>query len=276
MRRMGGLWRKAPWTYATMWVGALSLSGIPYFAGYFSKDMILSATWASGTAVGRYSFVLGTLAAFMTAFYISRVMFMTFHGVSRADAETLHHAHESPWVMRVPLLVLALGAAVAGIAGFNYFVGENHGDFWKSALLVLPDHGALNEAERVPVIVAYLPLFLGLLGIATSFLFYVLNPSIPARLAANFRLLYLFLLNRWYFDELYDRLFVRPAFVLGDGLWKGGDGAVIDGLGPDGVAAMTRDLARQASRLQTGYVYHYAFAMMIGLVAFVTWYLFPR
>ena len=113
----------------------------------------------------------------------------------------------------------------------------------------------------------------GVLGIAVAYYFYIVD---PARLAARFRALYLFLLNRWYFDELYDRLFVRTAFVLGEGLWKSGDGAVIDGLGPDGVAAVTRDLARQASRLQTGYLYHYAFAMMIGLVAIVTWYLFPR
>jgi NADH-quinone oxidoreductase subunit L len=276
MRRMGGLWRKIPWTYATMWVGALSLSAIPYFSGYFSKDTILSATWASGTAVGRYSFVLGTLAAFMTAFYISRVMFMTFHGEPRADEETMRHAHESPWVMRVPLLVLALGAAFAGYIAYNSFVGDERASFWKSSILVLPEHASLAEAEHVPLVIAYLPLFAGILGIATAYLFYMVDRGIPARLAARFRALYLFLLNRWYFDELYDRLFVRTAFVLGDGLWKSGDGAVIDGLGPDGVAAVTRDLARQASRLQTGYLYHYAFAMMIGLVAFVTWYLLPR
>ncbi len=276
MRRMGGLWRKIPWTYGTMWVGALSLSAVPYFSGYFSKDTILAATWASGTAVGRYSFVLGTLAAFMTAFYISRVMFMTFHGAPHAGEETMHHAHESPWVMRIPLLVLAAGAAVAGYLAYDGFVGAEHTGFWKSALLVLPDHTALAEAERVPLVIAYLPLFAGLLGIATAYVFYIVDPALPVRLVAQFRALYLFLLNRWYIDELYDRLFVRPAMALGDGLWKGGDGAVIDGLGPDGVAAVTRDLARQASRLQTGYLYHYAFAMMIGLVAFVTWYLFPK
>ena len=276
MRRMGGLWRKIPWTYGTMWVGALSLSGIPYFSGYFSKDMILSATWASGSAVGRYAFTLGILAAFMTAFYISRVMFMTFHGEPRADEETMHHAHESPWVMVVPLLVLALGAAVVGFFGFGAFVGDKHADFWKSAILVLPAHAALAQAERVPLVIAYLPLFAGILGIGTAYVFYMVDPGIPARLAARYRALYLFLLNRWYFDELYDWLFVRPAMVIGDGLWRSGDGAVIDGFGPDGVAAVTRDLARQASRLQTGYLYHYAFAMMIGLVALVTWYLFPR
>jgi NADH-quinone oxidoreductase subunit L len=276
MRRMGGLWRKIPWTYWTMWVGALSLSGIPYFSGYFSKDMILAATWASATAVGHYAFVLGTLAAFMTAFYISRVMFMTFHGEPRAGEEAMHHAHESPWVMVIPLLVLASGAAVAGFFAYNAFVGDAHQAFWKSAILVLPQHAALAEAESIPLVIAYLPLSCGILGIATAFVFYIVDRTIPVRLAAHYRAIHQFLLNRWYFDEIYDRLFVRPAMVIGDGLWRSGDGAVIDGLGPNGVAAITRDLARQASRLQTGYLYHYAFAMMIGLVALVTWYLFPR
>jgi len=276
MRRMGGLWRKLPITYVTMWIGALSLSGIPFFSGYYSKDTILDATWAAGTAVGRYTWVLGTVAAFMTAFYISRVMFMTFHGEPRADEETMHHAHESPWVILVPLMVLAIGAALFGKLGSDFFVGDERANFWKSSLLVLPQYDSLAAAEQVPSIVRYLPLVFGLLGIALAYVFYIFDPGIPMRLASRLRALYLFLLNKWYFDELYDRLFVRSAFVLGEGLWKSGDGAVIDGLGPDGVAAVTRDLARQASRLQTGYLYHYAFAMMIGLVALVTWYLFPR
>ena len=138
MRHMGGLWRKIPWTYVTMWIGALSLSGIPPFSGYWSKDTILDAAWASGSAVGRYGWVLGTVAAFMTAFYIARVMFMTFHGEPRADHETMHHAHESPWVMRIPLIALAIGAAVLGGALYDDFVGEGRGNFWRTAILVLP------------------------------------------------------------------------------------------------------------------------------------------
>ena len=275
MRRMGGLWRKLPWTYATMWVGALSLSGIPLFSGYYSKDTILEATWAAGTAVGRYGWCLGTLAALMTAFYISRLMFLTFHGEPRAGEETMHHAHER-WVMLVPLLVLATGATVFGFIGYDFFVGADRASFWKSSILVLPQYDSLAKVEEVPLLVRYLPLIFGLLGIATAYVFYVVDRTIPVRLASQLRALYLFLLNKWYFDELYDWLFVRPAMFVGDGLWKSGDGAVIDGLGPDGVAAVTRDLARQASRLQTGYLYHYAFAMMIGLVALVTWYLLPR
>jgi NADH-quinone oxidoreductase subunit L len=276
MRRMGGLWRKIPWTYATMWVGALSLSGIPPFSGYFSKDTILEADWGAGTPVGHYAWVLGTVAAFMTAFYISRVMFMTFHGEPHADEETMHHAHESPWVMVIPLLVLAFGAIFFGFVGYDFFVGGERVSFWKSSILVLPQLDSLARVEEVPQLVRFMPLIFGLLGIATAYLFYIFDKTIPTRLASRFRVLHLFLLNKWYFDELYDWLFVRPAMAIGDGLWKGGDGAIIDGLGPNGVAAVTRDLARQASRLQTGYLYHYAFAMMIGLVAIVTWYLFPR
>ncbi len=276
MRRMGGLWRKVPITYVTMWVGALSLSAIPFFSGYYSKDTILDAAWASGTAIGRYAWVLGTVAAFMTAFYISRVMFMTFHGEPRAGEETMHHAHESPWVMLIPLIVLAIGATFFGFLGFDFFVGDERAGFWKGSILVLPQYDSLATAEGVPLLVRYMPLIFALIGIAIAYAFYIVDPRLPVRLASQFRALYLFLLNKWYFDELYDWIFVRTAFVLGEGLWKSGDGAVIDGLGPDGVAAVTRDLARQASRLQTGYLYHYAFAMMIGLVAIVTWYLFPR
>jgi NADH-quinone oxidoreductase subunit L len=276
MRRMGGLWRKIPITYVVMWIGSLSLAGIPFFSGYYSKDTILAAAWASGTAVGRYAFSLGTFAAFMTAFYSWRLLLMTFHGEPHADEETMHHVHESPWVMLIPLFVLAAGAAIAGYFTEPYFVGDLRNTFWDHAVLVLPAHDSLAAAEHVGGIIPYLPLIAGLLGIATAYLFYSIDPAIPDRLAAQYRALYLFLLNKWYFDELYDRLFVRTAFTLGDGLWKTGDLRIIDGLGPDGIAATTRELAREASRLQTGYVYHYAFAMLIGVVVLVTWYLLPR
>jgi NADH-quinone oxidoreductase subunit L len=276
MRRMGGLWRKIPYTYAVMWIGSLSLAGIPFFAGYFSKDMILSASWAAGTQVGYYAFCLGLFTAFLTAFYSWRLLIMTFHGKPRMDEETWHHVHESPWVMLVPLFVLAAGAICAGFLFEHWFVGEERGEFWKKAIFVLPQHDSIARAEEVSAVIAYLPLVAAALGIALAYLFYALEPGIPVRLAARFRAIYLFLLNKWYFDELYDRLFVRTAFTLGDGLWKGGDGMIIDGFGPDGISAATRELAREASRLQTGYVYHYAFAMLIGVVALVTWYLLPK
>ena len=276
MRRMGGLWNKIPYTYAVMWIGSLSLAGIPFFSGFYSKDSILNAAWASGTAVGRYSYCLGIFTAFLTAFYSWRLLIMTFHGKPRADEETMHHVHESPWVMLVPLFVLALGAVVAGYFAEEWFVGPERGEFWKHAILVLPQHDSLAKAEELTGIIEFLPLIAGVLGIATAYLCYSIEPDIPGRLAMQYRALYQFLLNKWYFDELYDRLFVRTAFTLGDGLWKTGDGKIIDGLGPDGIAAATTELAREASRLQTGYVYHYAFVMLIGVVALVTWYLLPR
>jgi NADH-quinone oxidoreductase subunit L len=275
MRRMGGLWKKIPITHGLMVIGSLSLAGIPPFSGFFSKDAILAAAWASETAVGRYSYCLGTLTAFLTAFYSWRLLIMTFYGESRADHETQHHIHESPWVMLSPLCVLAAGAIFAGWLADEFFVGADRTEFWKNAILVLPYDDSIAHAVHNSLFIDYLPLAAGLTGIFLAYVCYMWRPGIPAVVTKQFRALYLFLLNKWYFDELYDRLFVRSAFSLGDGLWKTGDGTIVDGT-INGIASGTREAAREASRLQTGYVYHYAFAMLIGVVALITWYLVPR
>ena len=274
MRKMGGLWNKIPITYGLMWIGSLSLAGVPPFAGFFSKDVILESAWSAHTALGDYAYVLGVGVAFMTAFYSWRLLFMTFHGASRADHHVQEHVHESPNIMIVPLYVLALGAVIAGWVAEEMFVGEGNHAFWRDSILALPSHPALEHAHLAPLWVKGLPTLLGLCGIALAYVFYVRSPELPRVLAARFRPVYLLFYNKWYFDELYDALFVGPAFAIGRGLWKGGDGAVIDGLGPDGLAATTLALARRAGRLQTGYVYHYAFAMLIGIVLIVTWYLY--
>jgi len=273
MRNMGGLWKKIRVTYALMWIGSLALAGIWPFAGFYSKDIILEAAYAAHTAVGTYAFWLGIGAAFLTAFYSWRLILMTFHGETRADERTFAHVHESPRVMLVPLMVLAAGAIFAGYVGYAGFVGEDMANFWGGSLLVLESHPALAEAHHVPLWVKLLPLVVGVAGIGLAYVMYLWTTGLPALLADRFRAVYLFLLNKWYFDELYDALFVRPAFVLGRGLWKTGDGAVIDGVGPDGVAAATLNIARRATRLQSGYLYHYAFAMLVGVVALITWYL---
>ena len=278
MRKMGGLWRLIWITYVLMWVGSLALAGIGIpgvfgFSGFYSKDVILEAAWASGTGVGLYGFVLGTFAAFLTAFYSWRLLFLTFHGEPRADHDTMHHVHESPMVMILPLVILAVGATVAGFLGFDLFVGDGREQFWRESILVLPEHGSLEGAHHVPAWVSDLPLLVALAGIAVAYLAYIYRPGIPEAAARRFRGLYLFLLNKWYFDELYDFIFVRGAMLVGFGLWKGGDAAVIDGLGPDGLAATTQRASVGTSRLQTGYVYHYAFAMLIGVVLLVSWYL---
>jgi NADH-quinone oxidoreductase subunit L len=185
----------------------------------------------------------------------------------------MHHVHESPPVMILPLVVLAAGAVLAGFLGFDFFVGEGREQFWRESILVLPAHDSVEGAHHVPAWVSYLPLLMALTGIATAYLAYMYRPELPALAAQRFRGLYLFLLNKWYFDEVYDFVFVRGAMLVGFGLWKGGDGAVIDGLGPDGLAATTQRASVGTSRLQTGYVYHYAFAMLIGVVLLVSWYL---
>jgi NADH-quinone oxidoreductase subunit L len=273
MRKMGGLWRLIPWTYALMWIGSLALAGVFPFAGYFSKDIILESAWAAHSGVGTYAFVLGVLSAFMTAFYSWRLLFMTFHGPSRADHHTLEHAHESPWVMLAPLLPLAAGAAIAGWVGYDWFVGEAREGFWRESVLVL-GHDIIEEAHHAPAWVVLAPTVMGLAGIALAYVMYMLLPGLPAALTSAFRPVHLLLLNKWYFDELYDFLFVRPALRLGRIFWQEGDVGVIDRFGPDGIAAASIRLARRASALQTGYVYHYAFAMLIGVVMLITWYLF--
>jgi NADH-quinone oxidoreductase subunit L len=274
MRKMGALWRKIPIAYALMWIGSLALAGIPPFAGYFSKDTILEAAWGAHTGLGNYAYVLGIVVAFMTAFYSWRLLFMTFHGESHiTDHHVEEHIHESPNIMIVPLYVLAFGAVVAGFVGFDYFVGEGRGAFWTDSIKVLAGHGALEAGHHAPLVIQVLPTLVGVAGIALAWLFYIRRPELPAIYAARFRPLYLFLYNKWYFDELYDFVFVRPALWIGHSLWKGGDGAIIDGLGPDGLAAVTLGAARRVARLQTGYVYHYAFAMLVGVVILVSWYL---
>ena len=273
MRKMGGIWRRVPLTYGVMWIGSLALAGVPPFAGFFSKDMILEAAYAAQSSHGALAFWLGIAAAFMTAFYSWRLLFMVFHGRPRATPEVMSRVHESPKVMTLPLIGLAIGAVFAGYLGVDAFVGEGRVEFWGAAILVLEGNDAIEAAHQVPLWVKLLPLGMGAGGIALAWIMYVRMPAIPALLATRLRPLYLFLLNKWYFDELYDWAFVRPAHYLGRGLWKSGDGAVIDGVGPDGVAAVALVLARRASRLQTGYLYHYAFAMMIGVAGLITWYI---
>ncbi|MFN4311431.1 MAG: NADH-quinone oxidoreductase subunit L [Ferrovibrio sp.] len=271
MRNMGGLWKHIKVTYAMMWIGSLALAGFPIFAGYYSKDMILEVAYAAG-GVGTYAYVLGMAAAILTAFYSWRLLFMTFHGAPRADHHVMEHVHESPMVMLAPLFVLAFGAVFAGIAFYDGFVGHHWREFWGEAIFILPENKAMDEAHNVPFLVKVGPIIVGVIGIAIAWLAYIRDTGLPVAAARQHRMLYQFLLNKWYFDELYDRVFVRPSFWLGRIFWKGGDGKIIDGFGPDGFAATVVRLAKRASILQTGYVYHYAFAMLIGVAALVTYF----
>ena len=232
-------------------------------------QFVEKAAWLSRNSFHLYAFWLGVLVAFMTAFYSWRLLFVVFHGEPRMDHHTFEHAHESPAVMLVPLIVLAVGAVVAGFFGVGMV--HNPARFFDGAIAT--HEGGAAEIEHVPFLIGILPLVAGLSGIALAYVLYIRRPDLPDRIVAAIHPLYVFSYRKWFFDEIYDVLFVRSARALGLGLWRGGDQAVIDRFGPDGIAATTIATARRAVRLQTGYVYHYAFAMLIGVAALVTYYL---
>ncbi|MFI4994225.1 MAG: proton-conducting transporter membrane subunit, partial [Hyphomicrobiales bacterium] len=300
MRKMGGLGKAIPITCAMMVIGTLSLTGFPPFAGFYSKDAIIEAAYATERSGHVFAFLCTAFAALLTSFYSWRLIFMTFggaprwasadahgahgevvpreaahgHGASSADEHGGHgpiEPHESPLVMLAPLAVLALGAVVAGFAFKSVFFGAAAEHFWNGGLVF--DEEIVKKVEEVPFLVENVALIMMLIGLALAYWFYVVNPSLPVRLADANPILYRFLLNKWYFDEIYDVIFVRPAKAIGRFFWKEGDGRVIDGFGPDGVSARVIDVARGAVRLQSGYVYHYAFAMLIGVAAFITYFI---
>ncbi|MES0026250.1 MULTISPECIES: NADH-quinone oxidoreductase subunit L [unclassified Mesorhizobium] len=277
MRKMGGLRKLIPKTYWMMVIGTLALTGVGIpvtvigTAGFFSKDAIIEAAFAGHNSVAGLAFVLLVIAACFTSFYSWRLIFMTFHGEPRASHDVMHHVHESPPVMLVPLFILAAGALFAGVIFHGAFIGEGYAEFWKASLFTLPDNHILHDIHELPLWVELAPFVAMIIGFAVAWKFYIRSPELPRSVAANHRLLYAFLLNKWYFDELYDVLFVRPAKALGRFLWKTGDGTIIDGLGPDGISARVVDVTDRVVKLQTGYLYHYAFAMLIGVAALVTW-----
>jgi len=294
LRRMGGLLPFIPWTAAAMLIGTLALIGFPLTAGFYSKDAVIEAAFASQRPGAILAFLTTVIAAVLTSFYSFRLLFMAFigprrweHGAAGAhgdDASLEHDAvdhghaghplkpHESPLVMLVPLGALSLGALVAGMAFEEQFTGHEVGHFFKAS--IVQDSAVLDAMHHVPGWVAASPILAMLLGFVFAFWFYVWDPKKPAQLAANQPLLYNFLLNKWYFDELYGFLFVRPAKWLGRFFWHGGDERIIDGLGPNGISARVMDATGYVVRIQTGFVYHYAFAMLLGVAALVSWTLF--
>ncbi len=269
IRKMGGIWKKIPVTYTVMWIGSLALAGVPFFAGYYSKDMVLEVAYAAHSGPGMYAFAMGLFAAFLTAFYSWRLLILTFHGAPRADHHTMEHVHESPAVMLIPLLLLSVGAVLTGYVFYDLFVGEGQAAFWNGSIVNGPDNHVLHHAHEVPAWVPLAPTVAGVSGIALAYILYMVAPGVPAKLAASFGGLYRFLLNKWYFDELYDAIFVKPTLALARAFWKTGDMRLIDGM-PNGAAALVVDTARGAARLQTGRVANYAFTMIIGLVLFVS------
>src|SRR5580692_5295982 len=273
IRNMGGLKDKIPYTYIVMVIGTLALTGFPLTAGYFSKDKIIEAAAVGTNSMASYGFVMTVAAAALTSFYSWRLIFKTFHG----EPHDQHHyeaAHESPLTMLVPLAVLAVGALAAGWPFLSLFTGSGVENFFREALKFGPDNKVLENMEHLPLYISLTPTVMMALGWLVAYQFYIRRPDLPVQLAHDQPLLYRFLLNKWYFDEIYDFLIVRPVIWLGRLFWKGGDGFLIDGFGPDGVSARVLDVTRNVVRLQTGYLYHYAFAMLIGVAGLITWFMF--
>ncbi len=272
MRKMGGLWRKIPVTYALMWIGSLALVGAPFFAGYYSKDMIIESAFASGTLTGKFAFTMGVIAAVLTAYYSIRLIIMTFHGKLKSDEKVRAHVHESPFIMLLPLVILALGAIFGGYVRYDAFVGETRLDFWRDALFIRADNDPLPTAHHLPFAIKVIPLLAGLIGALIAIYFFAINTKALHTLKTKFISIHTFLSNAWMFNQLYDFFIVRPVVKLGKILWQRGDVKTIDRFGPDGIANFSKFISERFSSMQTGYIYHYAFVMVIGLVVFSLWF----
>ena len=266
IRKMGGLAKILPYTCVAMWIGSLALAGLPPFAGFFSKDIILEAAWAHHSSNGYIAFYLGLLAAFLTAFYSWKILFMVFHGKARSD---ISKAHESPLYILIPLFILSVGAVISGWIG--YVMVDTHHDFWNGAILILDNHKALINAHHVPFLVKISPIIVALLGIFLAWLFYIKNHSLSFFFSKNFSFLYRLSKNKFWFDEMYELFLCKPLKAIGYFLWNKGDIGVIDKFGPDGITYICRQLASKLKSFQSGYVYHYAFTMFFGLIALFSW-----
>jgi len=273
IRHMGGLKDRIPLTYWAMVIGTLALTGFPLTAGYFSKDAIIEAAYAGANPMAIYAFLCTVAAAALTSFYSWRLIFKTFHGAPH-DHHHYEQARESPMTMLVPLAVLAAGSLLAGYPFKELFAGHGVAEFFRQSLKFADGNHVLEDMERIPYLIGILPTLMMVIGFAVAWQFYIRRPALPVELARQHETLYKFLLNKWYFDEIYDIILVQPLIRLGRLLWKGGDGWLIDGFGPDGVSARVLDVTRNVVRLQTGYLYHYAFAMLIGVAALITWFMF--
>ena len=321
MRKMGGLWKLLPVTYAVMVIGTIAITGLGLpgvggFAGFYSKDSIIESAWAAASSghspAGYFAFFIGISAALLTSYYSWRLIFMTFHNKPAWKGEGVHghedvhddhsshaqieshsepdahddHAHddhghhgplkphESPWVMLVPLVLLSVGAVFAGMVFAPHFIGHHEHEFWRGAIFTGENNHVLHESHDVPTWVKWSPLIVTLLGAAVAYWIYVAREGVAKIWADGKSPVWAFLYNKWYFDELYDAIFVKGAKALGDLFWKVGDVKIIDGLGPNGAAWASLKSAARLAKIQSGYVYHYAFVMLIGVAGLLAFALY--
>tara|TARA_B100001248_G_scaffold83894_1_gene61166 strand:+ start:8369 stop:10297 length:1929 start_codon:yes stop_codon:yes gene_type:complete len=272
IRKMGGLYKLIPFTWIVMLIGTLGLTGAPLMSGYYSKDGIIEAAFVSQTEGNLYAFYLLVLSALLTSFYSWRLIFLTFNGKSNIPTEIFSKIHESPKVMLFPLFTLSIFTIFSGVYFVDYFMYHDYQYLWQSSIYLSENNHVIESIHYVPKWVKYSPLVMMVIGLITAVIFYLLYPKVPKFLSSQFNPVYKFLLNKWYFDEIYEFIFVRNISRIGNFLSNFGDKRIIDGLGPDGISLRVMDIAKQISRIQTGYIYHYAFAMLIGLMLFITYF----
>lgn len=273
LQKMGGIWRKIPITYLLMLIGSLAIAGIPPFAGFYSKDIILEAAYMSGKTSGLIAYWLGIIAAVLTAFYSWRLLILAFHGKSRATPDVMKRIHESPFIMIFPLIILAFGAVFSGIVAENFFgIVDGSGRFWRGSILVLSKNNVLENLHDMPNFIKQVPSIAAILGIGAAYIFYMLKPNFPKKLSNKFLIIHNILINKWYFDWLYNLVFVNTVKFLGKIFYRRIDVQLIDAI-PNLIVRAVNLSSQTVSALQTGYIYHYAMAMLIGVIIFIYWYL---
>jgi len=278
MRNYGALRKKIPYTFVAMLIGTLAITGVGVplthigFAGFLSKDAVIESTYAAHSLVGSYAFWLLVGAAAMTSFYSWRLIFLTFYGSPRGDIEKHNHAHESPFSMVIPLIVLAIGSIFSGMIWFEDFFGHHYNEFFGSSVYLSPENHVIEHAHHLDNWVKLSPFLAMTFGLVLSWVFYIRYPSWPSRLANTFQPLHSLLYNKYYFDEAYDFIFIKGSNALGRVFWRIGDGWIIDG-GLNGLALrLIPYLTKLSGKMQSGFMYHYAFAMFIGLGVLLSWF----
>jgi len=267
IRKMGGVWKKIPFTWGLMLIGTLALTGFPFLSGFYSKDAIIEFAYFKNSSIGYYVMTVGIVTAFLTAIYSWRLFFITFHGKYNNIDLPIEKTHESPLVMLIPLIFLALGALFAGYAFKDLLIGHHYLDFWKKSIFFIKE----TEHLDLPFWLLFSTPVLVVIAIPLSYYLYVKNTDILSGLKKLNEPLYNFLLNKWYFDELYETIFVKPLKLIGLFFWKKGDQNTIDRYGPDGFSKIIKYFSNKAVKFQSGYIYDYAFVMLLGLSFLLTY-----
>ena len=272
IRNMGGLWKKMPFTWISMIIGTLALTGFPFLSGYYSKDAIIEFAYLRGTNIGYSAALIGIITALLTAIYSWRLIFKTFHGKFNNKDLSKSQIHDSGLIIIFPLAILVLGSIFSGILFKDFLIGHNYSYFWNNSVLILQDF----DHSRIPIWLLFITPILVTLAIPLSYYLYIKDNKFLERIKAKNNSIYNFLLNKWYFDEIYNFLFVKPIKLIGSFLWKSGDIKTIDRFGPDGISKIAKFISNKSTKFQTGYIYDYAFIMLLGLSLLLTIFIFYK